>query len=143
MAERIDALDSVRGLAAFTVVTLHALTVYPTFRYLDHSSFGWLVTRTPLVLFYAGHEAVILFFVPSGFVLALPYLSLPSTIWIMSWASAPRFRLTPAMGPVPILVAFPVIAIGAAYLMMRHVEIPSQELGRIVTRRMLAAAPSV
>jgi peptidoglycan/LPS O-acetylase OafA/YrhL len=75
VAERIATLDSVRGLAALSVVTVHGLTVYPTFRYLNHSSFGWIVTRTPLVLFYAGHEAVILFFVLSGFVLALPYLS--------------------------------------------------------------------
>jgi peptidoglycan/LPS O-acetylase OafA/YrhL len=62
MADRIGHLDSLRGLAALTVLSQHALMLLP-----DHG--GWL-WRAP---FYNGREAVILFFVLSGFVLYLPW----------------------------------------------------------------------
>ncbi|MDD9266036.1 acyltransferase family protein [Paenibacillus sp. GCM10023248] len=66
MSKRYDELDSLRGLAAATVVFCHLLPL---------GNF-WLMNKldkTPFHLLWAGHEAVILFFILSGFVLSLPY----------------------------------------------------------------------
>jgi peptidoglycan/LPS O-acetylase OafA/YrhL len=68
---RIDSLDSLRGLAALIVLFHHCYYM------LDSSKSGPLsiVRLSPLRLFVAGHAAVIVFFLLSGFVLALPYRS--------------------------------------------------------------------
>lgn len=68
---RIDSLDSLRGLAALIVLLHHCYYM------LDGSKTGELsiVRLSPLRLFIAGHAAVIVFFLLSGFVLALPYRS--------------------------------------------------------------------
>ncbi|TCP61047.1 acyltransferase family protein [Baia soyae] len=77
MKRHLVQLDSLRGLAALTVVFSHLLYVYP---YVEpntsqNADFFWLniVKYSPLHIFFDGHGAVILFFVLSGFVLALPY----------------------------------------------------------------------
>lgn len=58
-------LDSLRGVAALTVVIHHFLLLWPAqYRLLDES---------PLRFVAAGHEAVVFFFVLSGFVLSVPY----------------------------------------------------------------------
>jgi peptidoglycan/LPS O-acetylase OafA/YrhL len=64
MRERFHQLDSLRGLAALAVVSHHCLMTLP-----DHGGWFW---RAP---FRNGHEAVVLFFVLSGFVLNLPFLA--------------------------------------------------------------------
>ena len=79
-SHRIDCLDSLRGLAALSVVFLHVLSVYGAIDLLRGdgevgSLTAFLLSRTPLGILYAGAEAVILFFTLSGFVLALPFLS--------------------------------------------------------------------
>lgn len=68
---RIDSLDSLRGLAALVVLLHHCYFM------LDSSKAGELsvVRLSPLRLLIAGHAAVIVFFLLSGFVLALPYRS--------------------------------------------------------------------
>ena len=73
---RLEELDSLRGLAALTVVISHHLIVLPVF----FNPTNWhghipvnILKYTPLHLLFAGHEAVILFFVLSGFVLSLPF----------------------------------------------------------------------
>jgi peptidoglycan/LPS O-acetylase OafA/YrhL len=80
MSKRIEYLDSLRGLAAASVVVDHSFAIFPVL----HSAwegrpvtnpFVWALTYTPLHLLWAGDEAVILFFVLSGFVLALPYFN--------------------------------------------------------------------
>jgi peptidoglycan/LPS O-acetylase OafA/YrhL len=63
---RFYELDSLRGVAALTVVFHHFSRICP--EHLTH-----LLIRTPLRLLIAGHQAVILFFLLSGFVLTLPY----------------------------------------------------------------------
>jgi peptidoglycan/LPS O-acetylase OafA/YrhL len=63
---RFYELDSLRGVAALTVVLHH-------FSRLCSAGFIHLLIRTPLRLLIAGHQAVILFFLLSGFVLTLPY----------------------------------------------------------------------
>ncbi|MBB5233175.1 acyltransferase family protein [Deinococcus budaensis] len=76
MTQRFLSLDSLRGLAALTVMFGHYVNVLPAFYP------PWQAGSTPLVhalsysplhLFWDGHAAVILFFVLSGFVLSLPF----------------------------------------------------------------------
>jgi peptidoglycan/LPS O-acetylase OafA/YrhL len=77
---RLRPLDGLRGLAALVVVVHHAVQVAPaTTQALDGpvqvGSLSWWWTYTPLRLTWAGNEAVLVFFVLSGFVLALPALT--------------------------------------------------------------------
>jgi peptidoglycan/LPS O-acetylase OafA/YrhL len=64
---RLEQLDSIRGLAATSVILAHISIIIPSVNLFDR------LTNTPLHLFWLGHESVILFFILSGFVLALPY----------------------------------------------------------------------
>lgn len=69
--DRLHALDSLRGLAALVVVFQHVYLMWP------QASVGtplW-VSFSPLRLLINGHGAVIVFFVLSGYVLSLPFLS--------------------------------------------------------------------
>lgn len=66
---RFEELDSLRGLAATTVLIHHLSLVVPIV-FLNET-----LKNTPFHILWAGHESVILFFVISGFVLALPYLN--------------------------------------------------------------------
>ncbi len=81
---RVASLDGLRGLAALVVVVHHALMVSPNLSraYLPRADAGdgvqGVVARafayTPLHLLWAGNEAVIIFFVLSGYVLTLPFV---------------------------------------------------------------------
>ncbi|MGH2719564.1 MAG: acyltransferase family protein, partial [Actinomycetota bacterium] len=79
-AGRIGPLDGVRGVAALVVVLTHALiAVVPVMAAQftgapapKTGTSAWWLTSTPLRIFWAGPEAVILFFALSGFVLAIP-----------------------------------------------------------------------
>ena len=73
MAKRLEELDSLRGLAALSVVFHHFLIILPVV-FEDRSAMR-LLKYTPLHIFWSGHEAVILFFVLSGFVLSMPFIS--------------------------------------------------------------------
>lgn len=67
MENRYQQLDSLRGIAALAVVMAHAICITTEIpKILDYS---------PLHFFWASHEAVIFFFVLSGFVLSLPFFS--------------------------------------------------------------------
>lgn len=73
---RLPALDGLRGVAALVVLVFHVLILSETFAARDpgvrpHEP-SWWFTHTPLSVVWAGEEAVFLFFVLSGFVLALP-----------------------------------------------------------------------
>lgn len=76
---RIGSLDGLRGVAALVVVVHHILLAsWPALAdgYFGRAprrwSTAWWLFGTPLHIFWAGPEAVIVFFVLSGFVLALP-----------------------------------------------------------------------
>ncbi len=79
---RLAALDSVRGLAAMIVVVHHCLLTQPAFsdfffsgwRTPAHTRAEWLLFWTPAGLAWSGFEAVTLFYVLSGLVLALPWV---------------------------------------------------------------------
>ncbi|WP_067932643.1 acyltransferase family protein [Alicyclobacillus kakegawensis] len=78
--QRIAVLDALRGLAALTVVLEHCLISLPAFNRANGyraSGKTWVdvFTYTPLHLIWDGHEAVIFFFLLSGFVLTLPFLA--------------------------------------------------------------------
>jgi peptidoglycan/LPS O-acetylase OafA/YrhL len=82
---RVRSLDGLRGLAAIIVVIHHsALAVPAAEEALDAAapigSAAWWLTYSPLHVFWAGEEAVLIFFVLSGFVLALP-----ATVKAMRW----------------------------------------------------------
>lgn len=61
-SSRLFQLDSLRGLAAFCVIWYHLRLAFPSAR--SHNPF--------LVVLTSGHEAVVLFFVLSGYVLGMP-----------------------------------------------------------------------
>ena len=75
MTMRYLQLDSLRGLAACTVVLCHGTNILPVVY--DDPERVWWLKGTPLALLVAGHAAVVFFFVLSGFVLALPFLKGP------------------------------------------------------------------
>lgn len=68
-------LESLRGLAALVVVVHHHLLVFPLLFPYQSGKEGWplWLTFSPLHLLWAGSEAVLFFFLLSGFVLSLPY----------------------------------------------------------------------
>ncbi len=76
MKQRIEQLDSLRGLAALTVVICHFTNIFPA-KFSD-SHIGWqLALGSPLMCVMAGHQAVVFFFVLSGFVLSIPFYQRP------------------------------------------------------------------
>jgi peptidoglycan/LPS O-acetylase OafA/YrhL len=78
---RVDSLDSLRGLAAFAVLLNHCAlacrerlkSVPPPWQDHDWNNFWAYVHHTPLKIFFAGDQAVLVFFALSGFVLALTF----------------------------------------------------------------------
>lgn len=79
MNKRLHELDSLRGIAALTVMFSHLMLVFPLV-WNTTSPEGtslWIKAFffSPLRIAWAGHEAVIFFFVLSGFVLSLPLWS--------------------------------------------------------------------
>ena len=90
-------LDSVRGLAAAIVVSVHFLAAFLPYAvglnrgpYPAHSSFDVLFWFPPLHVLAASHFAVSLFFLLSGYVLSLPYLGQGNTRSRILGAAAKR-----------------------------------------------------
>jgi peptidoglycan/LPS O-acetylase OafA/YrhL len=81
---RLRALDGLRGVAALIVVFHHIAMMWPPLADLFYDAgahvpvLASVVAYTPLHLLWAGPEAVIVFFVLSGFVLVLPFTDAPT-----------------------------------------------------------------
>lgn len=72
-SRRISSLDGLRGIAAFVVLIRHSVMLIPTVSDESQGSqregLVWWFTYTPIHVLWAGPEAVVVFFVLSGFVL--------------------------------------------------------------------------
>ncbi|WP_298462598.1 acyltransferase [uncultured Cellulomonas sp.] len=108
--ERFPALDGLRGIAALVVLVFHVLLVSPVFDSPENSrgpvDASWWITHTPLNLFWAGPQAVYVFFVLSGFVLALPAATI-------RWRAYYPQRLLRLYLPVWAAVALAVVLVSA------------------------------
>lgn len=115
---RLPALDGLRGVAALVVLVFHVLVLSDTFAArqpgVRPAEASWWFTHTPLALGWAGDEAVLLFFVLSGFVLALP-----ATLAPVDWRAYYPQRLVRLYLPV---WASLLLAAGAAALVSRGPE---------------------
>lgn len=88
-------LDSIRGLASLSVFFSHCLLMITISGHFG--IFGTLIENSALHIFWDGGAAVILFFVLSGFVLALPYVGeTPKPIDIIPFIVRRAFRIYPA-----------------------------------------------
>lgn len=83
---RLRSLDGLRGVAAFAVVFWHVSLVVPAFADVilrgarpETLTLEWWLTRTPFADLELGHEAVLVFFILSGFVLTLQVNGTPLT----------------------------------------------------------------
>jgi peptidoglycan/LPS O-acetylase OafA/YrhL len=78
--ERIEYLDSLRGIAAMSVVIFHCMISFKIFHAANYNSnyengFVRFASESPLKLLWSGKESVLLFFVLSGFVLSISFLN--------------------------------------------------------------------
>ncbi|OUL07944.1 hypothetical protein B0533_11955 [Sedimentibacter sp. SX930] len=79
-SQRIEIFDGMRGLASLIVMIFH-MAVWTVYGYSANeykifaNSFWRVATQTPLKMIWGGNEAVLVFYIIGGFVLARPYLS--------------------------------------------------------------------
>ncbi len=120
MREKVEYLDSLRGIAALIVIIFHfAADFYPallTMSTIDiHTTLlEALVRQTPLNVIYNGNFAVCMFFVLSGYVLTHKYFQSKDNMVIVSSAVRRYFRL---LGPIlaSILLAYTLLFFGKMY----------------------------
>ncbi|MEH7250373.1 acyltransferase [Neobacillus niacini] len=87
MGKRYYELDSLRGIAAITVIFGHFYIILPTIQTVE------LLNYTPLRVIKAGHEAVLFFFVLSGFVLSLPFYKKGYVVNYLPYITKRFFRI--------------------------------------------------
>jgi peptidoglycan/LPS O-acetylase OafA/YrhL len=103
---RLHSLDGLRGVAAAVVLIHHSLLLIPRFAepyYLAgnvENPFIWAMTYTPLHLLWMGTEAVFVFFVLSGVVLALQVTRSRSFSWKSYFPSRLVRLYVPVIGAV-------------------------------------------
>jgi len=110
---RLRSLDGLRGVASVVVLAHHSLLIVPSLAapYYGEAVEGRVATlfvRTPLHLFWAGTEAVYLFFVLSGLVLTLASRSRAFT-----WSSYFPSRIVRLYLPVLAAILFAALMIAA------------------------------
>ena len=104
-SDRLTSLDGLRGLAAFIVVVHHCVLALPSvagqLNGPDRTSPAWWLVYTPAHLLWAGGEAVLVFFVLSGLVLALPQLRPPRPgTWLPYYLKRAVRLYVPVIGAV-------------------------------------------
>jgi peptidoglycan/LPS O-acetylase OafA/YrhL len=108
-SDRLVSLDGLRGLAALIVVFHHLSLslvpfsdtwIVPVANHPATGSFSWWFTSTPAELIIAGPEAVLVFFVLSGLVVALPVLNRPSFDWISYYPQRMARLYLPAIASI-------------------------------------------
>jgi peptidoglycan/LPS O-acetylase OafA/YrhL len=109
---RIAPLDGLRGVAALVVLVHHSLLLTPPFFAAYTGTAGttpqegsWWWTHTPLHLLWVGDEAVLLFFVLSGLVLALPAMRWGSESWLSYFARRLPRLYVPVWGSLVLATA--------------------------------------
>ena len=115
-SDRLVALDGLRGWAAVVVLLHHTLEIAKPYLApasgdpVVPGSLWWWLTETPLKLLTAGQEAVVVFFVLSGLVVALPALTATGRY---SWAAFLASRFVRIYLPVwgALLLASALIAV--------------------------------
>lgn len=106
-AERLLALDGLRGVAALVVLLYHLSKIaQPIMLGGDRAEQWRLVTESPLKIGFAGTEAVLVFFALSGLVVALPALREG-----FSWTAFLGARLLRLYLPVWAALALGVLAV--------------------------------
>jgi peptidoglycan/LPS O-acetylase OafA/YrhL len=106
-SRRIPSLDGLRGVAALTVMMFHiALSdgtigqrAYRTDQVTGISWSGYLMTFTPLHVLWAGSQAVLVFYVLSGFVLTLPFVNRTASQLRGQWTLFYRSRAVRLYAP--------------------------------------------
>lgn len=79
-SQRIEIFDGMRGLASLIVMVFH-MAVWTVYGYSANeykifaNPFWRVATQTPLKMLWGGNEAVLVFYIIGGFVLARPYLN--------------------------------------------------------------------
>ena len=79
-SQRVEIFDGMRGLASVIVMIFH-MAVWTVYGYSANEykvfadPFWRVATQTPLKMLWGGNEAVLVFYIIGGFVLARPYLS--------------------------------------------------------------------
>lgn len=95
-SRRFHELDSLRGLAAFCVLSSHFLIVFPHFyNAAQHTltcSWDLIICR---IIYFLGHQAVVFFFLLSGFVLSIPFLDARKTDTYLAYVIRRVFRIYP------------------------------------------------
>jgi peptidoglycan/LPS O-acetylase OafA/YrhL len=116
-AGRVVALDGLRGLAALVVVVHHVLILssvtladaYLHIHSRDTSSAAWWLTYSPLHLAWAGGEAVYVFFVLSGFVLAWPLARGRDMDWLAYYPKRMLRLYIPVWGSLAVAAALALV----------------------------------
>jgi peptidoglycan/LPS O-acetylase OafA/YrhL len=113
---RLGRLDALRGVAAAVVLVHHvSMTVpqiasaYETSAGVALYSVGWWATLSPLKIFLAGPEFVLVFFVLSGFVLVRTPLSARAHEWQYDWSAYYVRRVIRLAVPVLVSIGLAVI----------------------------------
>ncbi|HUB75554.1 MAG TPA: acyltransferase family protein, partial [Solirubrobacteraceae bacterium] len=120
---RLPALEGLRGLAALVVLVHHSLlATVPRFAgaygigpYPLRGTLEWWLTYSPLHVIWGGGEAVIVFFVLSGFVLSLPSARSGRALRAVSYYPSRFVRLyLPVWGALIFAALVHAVAIGGA-----------------------------
>ncbi len=116
--KKIEALDSVRGIAALIVVMWHfASAFFPAVMsgpgFPTHTQYDLVIYKSPLSIFFAGNFAVVMFFILSGFVLTIRFFSSQSGS-LFSAAVKRYLRLMP-VALLSVLFAYGLMSLGLLY----------------------------